>query len=183
MNHYIDIRLKPDAEMRENVLMNTVYSKLHKALVILQSTSIGISFPKYKVLFGNVLRIHGEQSYLNDLQGVDWLGGIKGYCKLSDVLSIPEMVQYRTISRKQANMTEAKLRRLITRKSITKDEVKLYKAKMFSQGLDNAYLELVSSSTGEKHRRYIQFGELKDTPVAGDFDSFGLSKQATVPWF
>lgn len=183
MNHYIDITLKPDAEMRENVLMNTVYSKLHKALFTLQSTRIAISFPRYKVLFGNVLRIHGEKSYLNDLQGLDWLGGIKGYCNISDVLSIPENVQYRTISRKQANMTEAKLRRLIARNSISKDEVKGYKAKMFSQGLDNAYLELVSSSNSEKHRRYIQFGELKNTSVEGSFDCFGLSKQATVPWF
>jgi len=183
MDHYIDIKITPDAEMRENVLMNTVYSKLHKALVMLKSTSIGISFPKYKILFGNVLRIHGEQSYLNDLQGADWLGGIKGYCDISDTLLVPEKVQYRTVARKQANMTEAKLRRLIARKSITKDEVKGYKAKMFSQGLDNAYFELVSSSNGEKHRRYIQFGEFKDTPVAGNFDSFGLSLQATVPWF
>lgn len=183
MNYYIDISLKPDAEMRENVLMNTVYSKLHKALFTLKSTSIGISFPKYKVLFGKVLRIHGDQSYLNDLQELDWLGGIKSYCDISDILQIPETAQYRTVSRKQANMTEAKLRRLIARKSITKDEVKTYKAKMFSQSLDNAYLELISCSNGEKHRRYIQFGGLNDTPIEGSFDSFGLSKQATVPWF
>ncbi len=183
MNYYIDISLKPDAEMRENVLMNTVYSKLHKALFTLNSMSIGISFPKYKVLFGKVLRIHGDQSYLNDLQGLDWLGGIKGYCDISDILPVPETAQYRTVSRKQANMTEAKLRRLIARKSITKDEVKMYKAKMFSQSLDHAYLELISGSNGEKHRRYIQFGGLNDTPVEGSFDSFGLSKQATVPWF
>jgi CRISPR-associated endonuclease Csy4 len=183
MKFFIDITLKPDAEMRENVLMNTVYSKFHKALFTLKSASIGVSFPKYKVLFGKVLRIHGDQSYLNDLQGLDWLGGIKGYCSISDILPIPETVQYRTVSRKQANMTEAKLRRLIARNSITTDEVKAYKAKMFSQSLDNAYFELVSSSSGEKHRRYIQFSDLKDTPVEGVFDYFGLSKKATVPWF
>jgi len=164
-------------------LMNTVYSKFHKALFTLKSTSIGVSFPKYKVLFGKVLRIHGDQSYLNDLQGLDWLGGIKGYCEVSDILSVPETAQHRTVSRKQANMTEAKLRRLIDRNSITPDEVKTYKAKMFSQSLDNAYFELVSSSTGEKHRRYIQFGDLKGAAVKGTFDSFGLSKTATVPWF
>lgn len=183
MNYYIDITLKPDAEMRENVLMNTVYSKLHKALVTLKSASIGVSFPKFKVLFGKVLRIHGDQSYLNDLQGLDWLGGIKGYCNISDILPIPEKVQHRTVSRKQANMTEAKLRRLIARNSISKDEVKAYKAKMFGQSLDNAYFELVSSSSGEKHRRYIQFGNLQDNPVEESFDTFGLSKIATVPWF
>ncbi len=183
MNYYIDIQIKPDAEMRENVLMNTVYSKLHKALFTLESTSIGVSFPKYKVLFGNLLRIHGDQSYLNDLQGLDWLGGIKGYCDISVILPVPETTQYRTVSRKQANMTEAKLRRLIARNSILPDEVKAYKAKMYSQSLDKAYFELVSTSNDEKHRRYIQLGDLRGAAVEGVFDSFGLSKTATVPWF
>ena len=183
MKYFIDITLKPDAEMRENVLMNKVYSKLHKALFTLKSTSVGISFPKYKVLLGKVLRIHGDQSYLNDLQGLGWLGGIKGYCDVTDILPVPEKTQYRIVSRKQANMTEAKLRRLIARKSITKDEAKTYKAQMFTQSLDNAYFELVSCSNTEKHRRYIQFSDFKDTPVTGSFDSFGLSKQATIPWF
>jgi CRISPR-associated endonuclease Csy4 len=51
-----------------------------------------------------LLRIHGEQSYLNDLQGIDWLGGIKGYCEISDILPTPKSVQYRTVSRKQATV-------------------------------------------------------------------------------
>ena len=54
---------------------------------------------------------------------------------------------------------------------------------MFKQGLDNPFLELESSSTGQRHRRFIQFGELLDEPVEGFFDTFGLSKNATVPWF
>ncbi|MBL1320922.1 MAG: type I-F CRISPR-associated endoribonuclease Cas6/Csy4 [Methylophaga sp.] len=32
-------------------------------------------------------------------------------------------------------------------------------------------------------RRYIHFGEFLEQPVLGEFDSFGLSKTATVPWF
>jgi len=48
MKHYVEIVIKPDEEMRENVLLNNVYSKLHKALFELQSTDIGVSFPCYK---------------------------------------------------------------------------------------------------------------------------------------
>ena len=80
-------------------------------------------------------------------------------------------------------MTEAKLRRLIKRGSITPESVKDYKVKMFEKGLDNPYLELDSTSSGHKHRRYIAFGELLSNPLKGDFDSFGLSKTATIPWF
>jgi len=54
---------------------------------------------------------------------------------------------------------------------------------MFQKGIDNPFLELDSTSNGNKHRRYIQFGELQNVSVPGSFDMFGLSKTATVPWF
>ncbi len=183
MNKYIDINLQPDAEMPVNRLLNSVYTKLHKALFDLSSINIGMSFPKYKITLGNILRIHGEDSALNDLQGIDWLGGMKGYCQVGDILSVPTGAKYRTISRLQPTMSPAKLRRLQKRGSITEDDLKNYKAKMFTKGLDNPYLELQSGSNGHKHRRYITFGELLDEPVKGEFDQFGLSKNATVPWF
>ena len=28
MDHYIDVKIKPDAEMQENLLLNSLYSKL-----------------------------------------------------------------------------------------------------------------------------------------------------------
>ena len=183
MEHYLDIKIIPDAEMRESVLMNKVYTKLHKALFDLKNNSIGVSFPEYRIKLGKVIRIHGEQAMLNDFQGLNWLGGLSGYCEVSDIIKVPEKCKHIVISRKQANMTEAKLRRLIKRNTITPEEIKAYKAKMFSQGLDHAFLELDSASNGHHHRRFIQFGDLLEQPIKGDFDSFGLSKQATVPWF
>lgn len=183
MSHYIDIAMKPDAEMRGNLLLNKVYSKLHKRLFELQSTDIGISFPHYRVMLGDLIRIHGLEEKLSTLQATNWLGGLAGYCKVSAVQATPTEVSYRTISRKQSNMTEAKLRRLIKRGSITEDKIKAYKAKMFQQGLDNPYFEMESTSNGHKHRRYLQFSELLVTPTDGKFDQFGLSKIATIPWF
>ena len=183
MSHYIDILIKPDDEMRENLLLNKVYSKLHKALFTLKSTEIGVSFPQYKVILGRVVRIYGTEAKLLELQETEWLGGLLGYCDVSLIRAIPSETVYRTVSRVQSNMTEAKLRRLIKRGSITQDDIKGYKAKMFQQGLDNAYLELDSTSTGHKHRRYIEFGNLMEQPVVGEFDQFGLSKSATIPWF
>jgi len=183
MNHYIDTLIKPDAEMRENVLLNKVYSKCHKGLSDLNSKEIGVSFPQYTVILGRILRLHGAESKLAELQAANWLGGLKGYCDVSPIQSVPADVAYRTISRKQSNMTEAKLRRLIKRGSISAEEAKAYKGTMFQKGLNNAYVELESSSNGQKYRRYIEFGELKSEPVNGEFDQFGLSKTGTVPWF
>ena len=183
MDNYININLRPDAEMPVNRLLNTVYAKLHKALFGLSSTSIGISFPNYKVTLGSMLRLHGSQSDLAVLQQKSWLDGMSGYCDVSDISQVPDNCQYRTVSRVQSTMTQAKLKRLIKRGSIPESDVKAYKAKMFSKGLDNPYLELESGSNGHKHRRYITFGELLDTPIKGKFDQFGLSKTATVSWF
>ena len=182
MDHYLDIRLLPDPEFRAVVLMNSLYTKLHKALYE-QTTTIGISFPHYTITLGNVLRLHGSKSDLTALQAKNWLGGMSGYCNTGAVLPVPESVQYRTISRKQTTMSQSKLNRLLKRGSITQEQVKAYKAKMFTKGLDNPYVEIVSGSNGHKHRRYIEFGPLQNEPVSGQFDQFGLSKIATVPWF
>ncbi|NKI19271.1 type I-F CRISPR-associated endoribonuclease Cas6/Csy4 [Spongiibacter sp. KMU-166] len=183
MDSYQDITLNPDQEMPLNWLINSVYTKLHKALFELGSTAIGVSFPAYKVTLGHVIRLHGSQRDLRDLQQKNWLGGMIGYCNVADVLRVPDGANHRIISRKQSNMTQAKLNRLIKRGSIAEAEIRQYKARMFASGLDNPYLELQSSSNGHKHRRYIEFGPLRDTPLPGEFDQFGLSKTATVPWF
>lgn len=183
MDHYIDVKLKPDAEMRENVLMNMVCTKLHKALFDLNSAVIGVSFPDYQLKLGSRIRLHGSTVDLENLQSQNWLGGLIGYCAVANVAKIPAQVQYRIISRIQSNMTQAKLNRLLKRGTIAPEQVRDYKAKLFSCGLDNPYMELESNSNGHKHRRYIKFGELKSSPSEGTFDYFGLSKTATVPWF
>ncbi len=183
MDYFIDIKIKPDAEMRENVLLNKVYTKFHKRLCDLVSTDIGVSFPEYTIMLGKSLRIHGTNQRLQELQSKNWLGDLSGYCKIIEIRQIPEQVGYRTISRIQTNMTSAKLKRLIKRGSIKPEEIKCYKAKMFQNGIDNAYLELESTSNGNRHRRYLLFGELQNNAVTGKFDQFGLSKIATVPWF
>jgi CRISPR-associated endonuclease Csy4 len=183
MDNYIDIMLKPDAELPLNRLLNTVYTKLHKALCDLNSTSIGVSFPNSQATLGNTLRLHGSDKDLDDLMRLNWIGGMSVYCSISDILPVPDNSKFRTVSRKQTTMSQSKLNRLLKRGSITEDEVKNYKAKMFTKGLDNPYLELQSGSNGHRHRRYIEFGELLNEPVSGQFDQFGLSKTATVPWF
>ncbi len=183
MIYYLEIRFLPDAECDLPFLRNTLYTKFHKRLYDLKSSDIGVSFPEYKVKLGRVLRIHGTSQRLQILQSENWLSGLAGYCDISEIQKIPDQASHRTVSRKQTNMTAAKLRRLIKRNTIQPDEINRYKAKMFQQGIDNPFLELNSASNGYKHRRYLSFGALQKEATAGNFDQFGLSKQATVPWF
>jgi CRISPR-associated endonuclease Csy4 len=183
MDYYLDIKIVPDEEVPIYFIRNKLYSKFHKALFTLNSTDIGVSFPNYKDKLGDVIRLHSTENSLFKLQNTNWLGGLSGYCDVSSIQTVPDEVFYRTISRKQSNMTEAKLRRLIKRGSISQDEIKGYKAKMFQQSLDNPYLELESASNGHKHRRYLAFGEPSHSKTLGEFDFFGLSKTASIPWF
>jgi len=183
MNHYLDIKLVPDAEVPPSVLMNAIYTKLHKALCDQRSTAIGVSFPNYKLSLGDSLRLHGTAENLGKIHSLNWVGAMSGYCKQSDILTVPADASFRTVSRKQPNMSPAKLRRLVKRGSVSEEEAINYRAKMFSKGLDEPYLELISGSNGQRHRRYIELGELVSEPVAGKFDQFGLSKTATIPWF
>lgn len=184
MNHYIDIKIKPDAEMRENVLLNKVYTKLHKALFDLKANDIGVCFPEVDIRLGKTIRIYSTKQRLEELQNIDWLGGLKGYCSVSGIKPIPETgVKYRIVSRVQSLMTQAKLRRKIKRNNLSNEDIKAYKAKMFLQSLDEPYLELISATSNKLYRRYIKHGELKDSPTNGEFDQFGLSKNATIAWF
>lgn len=184
MDYYIDLQLQADEEIPIYFIRNKLFTKLHKALHDLKQSEIGVSFPRYQEKLGDVIRIHGSENHLQTLQQTNWIGGLSGYCSISEILSVPEQVSaYRVISRVQQNMSNSKLKRLLKRSSITEEEAKQYRAKMFTKGLDNPYIELVSGSNGHRHRRYIEFGELVGTPVAGEFDQFGLSKTATVPVF
>jgi len=183
MTHYIDVRLHPKKEIRENILLNQIYSAFHKRLYDMKSNNIAVSFPEYRLKLGRLFRIHGSKESLEKLQSKEWLGKYAEFCKVSKIEAIPEKVQYRTVSRIQQNMTEAKLRRLIKRGTIPQEDIKKYRIKMYQGGLDNPYVELVSMSNGQLHRRFMEFGELQTNKIKGEFDLFGLSKIATVPWF
>ncbi len=183
MDHYLDIFLLPDAEFSATVLMNAVFSKFHKALCSFNTGSIGVSFPQYHRTLGSIIRLHGEEAELHDLQGMAWLGGMSGYCRISEIRKVPKHVQYRTVSRKQPTMSQSKFRRLIKRGSISEEQKKQYDTKLLENKIELPYLDLVSGSNGHKHRRYIELGQLLPQPVLGKFDQFGLSKNATIPWF
>ena len=202
MNHYIEIKLNPDDDIPVYFLRNTCFKKLHKALFTLKKNDIGVSFPSYEEkvrsdkierYLGDTIRLHGNKSALEALQQSNWLGGLAGYCEVGEILPVPENIEgYRTVSRKQPTMTLKKLEKRIQHQKAsgvlnTEDEIKAYqrqyKEKMYASSLDNPYLELQSTSTGKLYRVFIQMGEIQDNPVSGEFNYFGLSKTATIPWF
>ncbi|MFO5998059.1 type I-F CRISPR-associated endoribonuclease Cas6/Csy4, partial [Pseudomonas aeruginosa] len=61
MDHYLDIRLRPDPEFPPAQLMSVLFGKLHQALVAQGGDRIGVSFPdldESRSRLGERLRIH-----------------------------------------------------------------------------------------------------------------------------
>ncbi len=183
MQYFIEINIDRKKELKPNILLNNIYTSLHHRLYDMKCNSIGVSFPDYRVILGTRIRIHGSLNDLKKMQSIDWLNDLKKYCDMSDIQTVPQEVMYRTISRIQSTMSQAKMRRLIKRGTIPEEDIKNYKVEMLKKGLDNPYIELVSASNGKIHRRYFQFGEVQHESLSGEFDFFGLSKDSTVPWF
>jgi CRISPR-associated endonuclease Csy4 len=183
MKYFIDIKLLSSKKMTVDRLLEKVYSRNHGILSKNNITNIAVSFPEQVVKLGSLFRIHGEKSDLEELSLKECLDDFKSNYYVSPIQAVPEGAMHRTVYRVQQNMTESKLRRLISRGSISKDEIKSYRMKMLKGGLAEGFIDLESRSTEQRYRHYIAFGELQDTEVKGEFNSFGLSKTATIPWF
>jgi len=49
--------------------------------------------------------------------------------------------------------------------------------------LKEPFIRLKSTSTNQRYLLFIQQGKVVEEPITGDFNTYGLSKNATVPWF
>lgn len=187
MDAYIEIRLLPDPEFPSGFLLGALYAKLHRALVEIKSTSIGVSFPGYSQSprrIGDSLRLHGAESALSQLMNESWLRGMTDHIQCSQILPIPESVQYRRVSRRQYKTSRERLiRRRMKRKGETHEQAAEAIPASVERNPDLPYVHLRSSSTGQSFILFIEQGELSGEPASGVFNRYGLSQQATIPWF
>jgi len=188
VSHYIDIRLRPDPEVTPPQLLSALYARLHRVLVQLGSQDIGVSFPAHddrKPSLGTHLRLHGAVASLGALMSTAWLRGMHDYFGVSEITGAPEVVRHRIVSRVQAKSGVERLRRrAIRRHGIDADAAKARIPDSAAERLRLPFVLLGSRSTGQpSFPLFIRHGELLPEPRSGDFNSYGLSQQATVPWF
>ena len=180
MDHFVEIKVLPDPEFKETTLISAVYSKLHRALAALGNGAVGVSFPKAGTVPGDLIRLHGGLDVLETLMESNWLKGLKDYTYVSSVQSVPETGKHLLVQRVQPKMTAARLRRAVRRGSMSEEEAKNLLARR--KDLKQPFFQLQSLSTEQKFPLFI---EQKEVPVsnAGDFNSYGLSSETTVPYF
>lgn len=187
MDAYIEVRLLPDPEFPLSFLFGALYGKFHRALVMLASDDIGVSFPDYSLsprTLGNRLRLHGTETALSRLMALDWLSGMADHVQCSEVLPVPEAVHHRTVARRQFKTSSERLRRRrMKRKGETHAQAAHAIPDSAKQTPHLPFVHIRSNSTGQSFALFIELGEMTDQPVPGRFNSYGLSRQATVPWF
>lgn len=160
MDHYLEIRVLPDAELDTDVLMATLFTKLHRALGKRGKGDIGVSFPRFDMTLGSCLRLHGTLQALQELEAGGWRKGFTDYCQCSPVQLIPAIQGWRTVSRVQDRHTP-----------------------LNERPVPLPYVDITSLSSQQQFRLFICHGEVAPVPAHGTFNYYGLSTTATIPWF
>ncbi|MFC4819560.1 type I-F CRISPR-associated endoribonuclease Cas6/Csy4 [Dokdonella ginsengisoli] len=185
--HYVDLTVVPDSETGAPQLLGALHDRLHVALVQHQLEGIGISFPGYSIqprTLGAILRLHGTEASLSRLLGTDWLKALRDHVRVTTIAAAPAQSRHRTVRRKQFKTSAERLRRRrMRRKSETAEQAAKAIPSSVERTPDLPYLHIRSRSTGQPFCLFIALGPLSTDPVPGDFNSYGLSGTATVPWF
>lgn len=187
MDHFVNLKLRPDPEIAQPHLMGALFSKLHLALVAQRSEHIGISLPAMRDsprCLGDHLRLHGNQDDLVAMMATPWLASMRDHVEVSAVLPVPANACFRVVSRVQAKSNPDRLRRrLMRRHSIDAAEALARVPDTAAERLDLPYVQLRSLSTVQSFKLFIRQGALQDAASPGVFGVYGLSRTATVPWF
>lgn len=189
--HYIDLTLLPDPEFSQAHLWRALYAKLHRALVQLQTSAIGVSFPQYQLkpqTLGQVLRLHGEIAPLEQLMATDWLKGMRDHVTVASLAPAPAQAPHRIVQRQQFKTSVERLRRRrMQRKGETVEQaIAAIPDSMERRPPRLPYVQLRSSSNGQSFYLWIEQGPLQALPSTGrGFNAYGLGQASgdSIPWF
>lgn len=200
MKYYQDITLLPDAEANLGFLWQKVFQQLHIALVDNKigenESSIALSIVDYgnkDFPLGNKLRLLAKSDEaLSILDTHRWLNRLTDYCHIKPIKPVPaDVTQYACFKRKPVKSIEKKAQRRAKHLNKPYDEVLAY---LLKEGRSDKcplpYINIESQDTKKRVEqgvpcKFSLFIEQKlfESPSAGKFDCYGLSKTATVPWF
>lgn len=186
--HYFELRAIPQIEIAEVQVINQVMQKLHQVLVNFQG-NIGISFPCYNVrrTLGGIIRIFGTETQLQEFKStLQQQAAIADYVLILPITAIPAEVKgylrlIRVNPKGQSALRRAE-KRLTAQGKWSSDVQQKMIEKWGSVNLTYPHLHFYSQSTEQRFILWIK-QEKSSTAVEGVFNSYGLSKTATVPDF
>jgi len=199
MKYYIDIKLLGDTEITLGFIWQKVYSEVHLALVRQKDNDemigLGLSLPNYNQSFplGDTIRLFAQtKEELTALKIEERLKKFVDYLNIESIKEVPNDIKtYVTFSRKRFK-SNAEIRRLAKRyakrNNISEEEAlaeyTLTEEKYTKLKEKNKlpFINIKSTSTNQFLKVFIEKKEM-DKEEIGKFNTFGLSKTSTVPWF
>lgn len=187
MDAYLEFQLLPDPEFPPDMLMNALFAKLHRALVSHGEGRIGISFPdvgKKAGQLGQRLRLHGQASDLEKLMASNWLQGMRDHLAAFAIRPVPDGAKHRIVRRVQAQSNPERLRRrLIRRHGISPEAATTAIPDSAAERLKLPSLVVASHSTQQQFPLFIEHLPEQEEASPGNFTAYGLSNEASIPWF
>lgn len=199
---YQEITCLPDHEISVGFVMGKVMEVIHFALVNAsidkQTCPIGISFPEYRVLgeempegactlpIGSKIRLFSRAE--DDLLRMNLAGSLQrfsDYVHWTSVRLLERRISgFAVYKRCQPKSSKERLmRRQMKRKGISETEVQQQYATFEPRYSKLPYLNLLSHSTGERFRLYVDRCDGKAEMEEWNFTTYGLSASTAVPQF
>lgn len=171
------------------MLMGALYGKLHRALHDLNANDIGISLPDHKTGVrartpGDRLRLHGAKPRVEELMNTSWLSGMRDHVVAEAVQHVPSETRHCTVKRRQFNTgSPSRVRRYAKRHEISEEQAQRVMAAPAERQITLPFIQLASRSSGERFPLFIEHSKPQPEPAEGHFNHYGLSQDATIPWF
>ena len=190
-SHYLEVTLRPDADLQPAHAMAALFSRLHLFLVATGAGNIAVSFPGAicgaegrALRLGDVLRLLGSDQALAPLSQKSQWGGAASVAHISAIEPVPAQVQHHAIRRVQVDSNPERLiRRAMSRKGWTELEARSRYAGAQAVHTRLPFLSLRSLSSGHSFRLFLDIGMPMPEAIEGNFNAYGLSAHATVPIF
>lgn len=192
MQYYLDITLLPDSEITLGFLWQKVYQQVHIAFaenkMADNNSAIALSIPNYgdkTYPLGNKLRLFSPtQERLDKLSITTWLKRFTDYTHITSIKAVPESVnKYACFSRKQFTTNLSRLaRRRAKRHGESFEQALQYYSNFEDVKTKLPFINVKSLSKGEQFRLFIDC-KINEKASEGQYNCYGFSAQATVPWF
>lgn len=187
LSHYIELQLRPDPEVAPTHLLAALYTRVHRALVAQGATVIAVTFPDYSAdrhTLGERLRLHGSEADLQFWATGQWLGSVRDHVSAVPLAPVPADARHRTLRRVQVKSSPERLRRrLMQRHQLSEEQARERIPDNLARTSPLPYVQLASASTAQQFRLFLELGAEQDAVQTVDFNAYGLSTTATVPWF
>jgi CRISPR-associated endonuclease Csy4 len=187
MDCFLDIELRRDPEFPDHQLLAALYAKLHRVLLPNNTANIAVCFPGHQLRppsLGKGMRLFGSSAALLALISADWLKGVRDHTKVGDIADVPADVACRALRRVQTKSNPERLRRrLMKRHGLNEGQARERIPDSAAEMLNLPFVQLHSHSTGQQFRLFLSLGPEQPTASPGDFNAYGLSRTATIPWF